>query len=226
MGKNKMKDRVAGYRSGYKKNLDKISKSMKLGNKFDNLSKSQQKKVEKKYKKELPNELVQPGNVNNYSLLRKKIIKIPINKPKSKRGRTKKDTDWVKAGHDSADRKRKSEGLSNPQGKKDSYDVMMVYSKRKGFSRPTCFCCKNTDWKFLAFDHITKRPKSHKKISGVALARRLRNDHYPKGIQILCHNCNTGKEIFGGIKCPHHLSKKALEILKEVRLPRGRILKK
>jgi len=58
------------------------------------------------------------------------------------------------------------------------------------------------------------------------LARRLRKDHYPKGIQILCHNCNTGKEIFGGIKCPHHLSKKGQKILKDIKLPSGRILKK
>jgi len=54
----------------------------------------------------------------------------------------------------------------------------------------------------------------------------LRKEGYPGGIQILCHNCNTGKEIFGRVKCPHHLSKNAQEILKSVGLPRGRILKK
>jgi len=64
MGKNKMKDRIAGYKSGYTKRLDKIARKMKLANNFDNLSKSQRKKVEKRYTKEFPDKLVQPENGN------------------------------------------------------------------------------------------------------------------------------------------------------------------
>jgi len=146
--------------------------------------------------------------------------------PKSKRKKTKtKNTSMVKAGIDGGKKKRESEGLSNPKDKKEYYEVMKVYSKREKFLKPTCVCCLNTDWKFLAFDHTTKRPKSHKGIGGVALARRLKKDHYPKGIQILCHNCNTGKEIFGGERCPHHLSKEAQKKLKSVKLPLGKISK-
>jgi len=147
----------------------------------------------------------------------------------SKKLKTKssqKNVDWRKAGKIAQAQKKRSEGLSNPEGKKEYYDVMNVYSKRKGFSKPTCFCCKNSDWKFLVFDHIENRPESHKGISGVSMARKLKNNNYPSGIQILCHNCNTGKEIFGGVRCPHHLSKNGQKKLKKVRLPVGMIFRK
>ena len=147
--------------------------------------------------------------------------------PNNKRKKTKtKNTSMVKAGIAAAKKKKESEGLSNLSGKKEYYEVMQVYSKRRKFSRPTCFCCLNTDWKFLVFDHIRNRPKSHKGISGVSMARKLKNTNYPSGIQILCHNCNTGKEILGGVRCPHHLSRKAQKKLKSVKLPLGRILRK
>ena len=145
---------------------------------------------------------------------------------KKKTVNSHKNVDWTKAGRDAQAKKKRSEGLSNPEGKKEYYDVMNVYSKRKGFSKPICFCCKNSDWKFLVFDHIKNRPKSHKGISGVSMARKLKKDNYPTGIQILCHNCNTGKEIYGGVRCPHYLSKKAQKKLKTVRLPLGKIFRK
>lgn len=150
-------------------------------------------------------------------------------KIKSKHSQTKRGkhgVNWKKAGDNARRTKRRTEGLSNPSGKKEYYDVMKVYAKKKGFSKPTCFCCKNTDWKFLVFDHINKRPESHKGKSGVTMARKLKNDGYLKGIQILCHNCNTGKEIFGGDRCPHYLSNRSQKILKNVNLPLGRILRK
>lgn len=236
MAKNLIKDRVAGFKSGYTKRVDKISKKLKLGKKYDELSKSKQKRVEMEYKKKFPNKFIQPENFNDDSKLRKIIKQIPIkgqkNKskkslPKNKRKGANMDHDmWVAAGIDAGKEKRHTEGLGNLRGKKKYYDVMKVYSIKEGFSKPTCFCCKNTDWKFLAFDHITKRPESHKHISGVSLAKKLENDGYPKGIQILCHNCNTAKEIFGRVRCPHHLSKSAQKKLKAVKLPLGKILKR
>ena len=118
-----------------------------------------------------------------------------------KASRNRKPTNWRAAGYKSKRKKNLNEGLSNPDGKKAYYDVMKVYSKRKGFSVPTCFCCGNSDWKFLVFDHIKERPKEHKGLGGVGIAAKLKNDKYPKGIQILCHNCNKVKGVYG--KCPH-----------------------
>ena len=135
--------------------------------------------------------------------------------------------DWVKAGYDAKRKKARNEGLSDPSSKKKIYDVMNEYSKREGFTKPTCFCCKNNDWKFLAFDHTDKKLRQkHKGLSGAALANRLERDEYPSQIQILCHNCNTGKEIFGGKNCPHNLSVKGQAKLRGVGLPVGKIIKK
>ena len=123
--------------------------------------------------------------------------------------------------------KKLNHGLTNPEGLLLKHQVQLVYAKRNGFSRVRCFCpgCPCTDWKFIAFDHMGARPKSHKNRSGVALAKTLRNQNYPSRIQLLCHNCNTGKEIFGGI-CPHHLPKKGQKILNQVGMPLGRIFKR
>ncbi|MDA1347235.1 MAG: hypothetical protein O3C48_08485, partial [Crenarchaeota archaeon] len=131
---------------------------------------------------------------------------------------------WRKAGKKARDEKAKNEGLKNPLDKKKYYDVLNEYSKRKGFTKPTCFCCKYDDWKFLAFDHMSiKLKEEHKKLKGTQLAKRLERDDYPKQIQILCHNCNTGKEVFGGKHCPHHLTVKGQKKLRSVKLPLGKI---
>ena len=126
-----------------------------------------------------------------------------------------------KAGKLARKRKIKNEGLTNPQDKFELYRVMSIYSKRAGFKKPTCACCGFNDWKFLVFGHTTKkRPKKHSK--GVSLAKQLVKEHYPKTVTILCHNCNTSQETWGD-KCPHALSKKAVGILKENKLPVGKI---
>jgi len=56
-----------------------------------------------------------------------------------------------KAGKLARKRKIKNEGLTNPQDKFEVYRVMSIYSKRAGFTKPTCACCGFNDWKFLVF---------------------------------------------------------------------------
>ena len=131
----------------------------------------------------------------------------------------------VNAGHNANNTKKKNEGLTDLEGIRTKYDVMKVYSKRSGFSKPTCSCCKNNDWKFLVFDHMDKKlKKKHGKLSGTKLAKRLKEENYPKKMQILCWNCNSGKEITGGKYCAHHLSQSGQKKLKSVHLPLGKIL--
>ncbi len=137
-----------------------------------------------------------------------------------------KKPNMVQAGIDAKNKKRRYEGLTNPEDKKLYYDVMMEYSKRKGYSKPTCFCCKFDDWKFLVLDHIKNRSEDHKNYGGVSMAKKLKKDGYPLGMQVLCHNCNTGKEIYGGDHCPHFLSKNGKKRLKNVGLPLGKIFRK
>lgn len=69
---------------------------------------------------------------------------------------------------------------------------------------PACVCCNEAEEKFLAIDHII--PASQVKLTspraGRALYRWLRMNDFPPGFRVLCHNCNFGRAINGGV-CPH-----------------------
>ena len=130
-----------------------------------------------------------------------------------------------KAGKQARATKIKNEGLTTPENKVEIYRVMSIYSRRGGFNKPTCSCCRYNDWKFLIFGHTTKkRPNSHVGKNGAVLARQLVIEHYPKTVSILCHNCNTSQETWGD-KCPHTLTERAIGILKENGLPTGKLKK-
>ena len=91
--------------------------------------------------------------------------------------------------------------------------VLLEYSKRLSNSNVTCCaCCGLKDHiDFFALDHIAGRKEmdsepelvklgySSKLLSG-NLRRWIIENNYPKGFQILCHNCNTAKGLYG--KCP------------------------
>jgi hypothetical protein len=76
-----------------------------------------------------------------------------------------------------------------------------------------CACCGETEELFLAFDHINEDGAQHRLSMGkrsngygfsdvVSLHRALKKDGFPPVIQVLCHNCNHGKHLNGGV-CPH-----------------------
>lgn len=69
---------------------------------------------------------------------------------------------------------------------------------------PKCVCCGEDKYEFLSIDHIDG--------NGLKLSRELGygrgglmnwiiRNNYPKGFQILCHNCNFAKGHYG--QCPH-----------------------
>jgi hypothetical protein len=82
-----------------------------------------------------------------------------------------------------------------------------VYCAYGGY---VCACCGETKPKFLTIDHIDNNGAEHRKaISGpnnrcgsFDVYRWLKANHYPKGFQVLCYNCNCGRHRNGGI-CPH-----------------------
>ena len=96
--------------------------------------------------------------------------------------------------------------------------VLQTYSKRLSNSDiPCCWCCgEKSHIGFLAIDHIAGKkqmdsePKlvelgySSSFVSGTLLTWIIKNN-FPKGFQILCHNCNQAKGFYG--KCPHQLDK-------------------
>lgn len=76
---------------------------------------------------------------------------------------------------------------------------VMVIKKYGG----KCKCCKEKRIEFLAVDHINGGGGKHRKIIGTNVAMWLIKNKFPKGFQILCHNCNMAKGFWG--TCPHKL---------------------
>ncbi len=66
-----------------------------------------------------------------------------------------------------------------------------------------CACCGEKEVKFLCIDHIDGGGNQHRKtIKTRSIGEWLKTNNYPKGFQVLCHNCNMAKSIYG--KCPHN----------------------
>ena len=92
--------------------------------------------------------------------------------------------------------------------------ILQYYSKRLSKSNiPCCRCCgENSNIGFLALDHIAgkKEMDSEPELvelgyssswNSTALLKWIIKNNFPKGFQILCHNCNLAKGFYG--KCPH-----------------------
>lgn len=67
-----------------------------------------------------------------------------------------------------------------------------------------CACCGETEPRFLGIDHINGGGSAHRKtigLSGKSIYYWLKNNGFPAGFQVLCHNCNSAKGRYG--ICPH-----------------------
>lgn len=80
-----------------------------------------------------------------------------------------------------------------------------------------CACCGETQPTFLTLDHINGDGNKHRKLitkakNAVPCAAHfyaaLRRAGFPPGLQVLCWNCNLGRERNGGI-CPHEEQRRA-----------------
>ena len=93
--------------------------------------------------------------------------------------------------------------------------ILLGYSQRHSNSNvPCCRCCgENSFVEFLDIDHIAGRYKmdSIPELVKIGYSSTLRDyrlidwileKDFPKGFQILCHNCNQSKGIYK--KCPHN----------------------
>lgn len=69
-----------------------------------------------------------------------------------------------------------------------------------------CQCCGVTDSRFLTIDHVAGNGADHRRqvkiAPGASTYRWLRDNAYPVGFQVLCYNCNCGRNINNGA-CPH-----------------------
>lgn len=79
--------------------------------------------------------------------------------------------------------------------------VMEFYSGGKF----ECACCGELEERFLSIDHINGGGHKHRKTIKCNLYWWLIKNKFPDGYQVLCHNCNMAKGLYG--KCPHQLTK-------------------
>lgn len=74
-------------------------------------------------------------------------------------------------------------------------DALRAYGEK-------CRCCGEDKYEFLSVDHINGGGRAHRiAVKSSNIYPWLRRNNYPKGFQILCHNCNMAKGFYG--KCPH-----------------------
>ena len=71
-----------------------------------------------------------------------------------------------------------------------------------GNNDPKCACCGEKQMEFLCIDHINGGGSQQRKVLKRGnIYHWLKMTKFPKGYQVLCHNCNAGKSIYG--ICPH-----------------------
>ncbi len=112
----------------------------------------------------------------------------------------------VKAGERKRENRERYNGYNRTSRRRLRSEVMAAY----GGEHPACKCCGEDIDQFLAIDHLDGGGNAHRRsIYGTATAgdrfyRWLRDNGFPPGFQILCHNCNFAKSAYG--VCPHHAS--------------------
>lgn len=80
----------------------------------------------------------------------------------------------------------------------------MLCLQHYGGHKPRCKCCGEYRYEFLALDHIDNNGNKHRKTLGnvgTQFYRWLIKNKFPTNLQVLCHNCNVAKGLYG--KCPH-----------------------
>ncbi len=81
--------------------------------------------------------------------------------------------------------------------------VLRHYSKDK----LECKCCGEKHYEFLALDHIHGGGTQHRKqLKSRYIYSYLIKDGFPKGYQVLCHNCNMAKAFYK--RCPHRAERR------------------
>lgn len=65
-----------------------------------------------------------------------------------------------------------------------------------------CACCGEKEVKFLALDHINGGGNKHRREIGYKdMIKWAIKNKFPNIFQLLCHNCNMAKSLYGN--CPH-----------------------
>jgi hypothetical protein len=85
---------------------------------------------------------------------------------------------------------------------------------------PACACCGEARYEFLAVDHLTGSSHEDQERFG-SLDKHLvhlRREGWPEGYQVLCHNCNAAKSIYGTtgrLCCVHHPEQRPVDFVRK-----------
>ncbi len=99
---------------------------------------------------------------------------------------------------------RNPKEYSNNYVKEAHQKKRLIVIRFYGGNPPKCKCCSEQEYKFLSIDHIVGgrgKQKIGGEKSGYTLYGWLIKNNFPKGFQVLCHNCNMAKGLYG--RCPH-----------------------
>ena len=91
----------------------------------------------------------------------------------------------------------------NKEKLNDKYKVTLKQKKDIVYKHygNICACCSESNLFFLSIDHINNDGYENKK-KGINFYYWIIKNDFPKDLQILCMNCNTGKARNNGV-CPH-----------------------
>ncbi len=81
--------------------------------------------------------------------------------------------------------------------------------------RDRCACCGETEEQFLNLDHVDSAPrKNGVREVGYATYQRAVAEDFPPTLQLLCYNCNLGREKNEDRQCPHLKQKRSWYVVK------------
>lgn len=139
------------------------------------------------------------GNVNDRAHIKRTCSKCLRDAKKyyekNKATRAAKLRAWAKANPE------RLKEVNKLRARKLKQDVINAYGK-------VCRCCLEANITFLCLDHVNGGGLKHRNelraTSSGQFYSYLRAHKYPMDppLQVLCYNCNQGKQINGGV-CPH-----------------------
>lgn len=89
----------------------------------------------------------------------------------------------------------KSTALARQKRKEIQESVLDAYGRK-------CNCCGESEKMFLQLDHVNNDGAAHRKQVGQRMWHWAAKNEFPDSLQLLCCNCNQGKQLNGGV-CPH-----------------------
>lgn len=113
----------------------------------------------------------------------------------------KRENDWASKRRENKNyalKQKEYRGINSEKLRLKRIELRMEVLEKYGNK---CNCCGEIEKEFLSIDHIDGGGSKHRREIKHSIYGWLKSNKYPKGFQILCHNCNQAKGFYG--ICPH-----------------------